>query len=94
MNADAACADVDADTDCRVRISVSKRDKHTLPVDNDCPWWRPNSIVSPTQHYTFGCTTFKGKDVENYSDLIGCLQEADCETTGTAGVCLRGPSVI
>lgn len=56
-----------------------------LPVDNACPWWRPNKIVAATQHHPFGCKTFKGKGVENYRDLVGCLQEADCETTGRCG---------
>ena len=80
-DADAA-ARARAGADGSVRISVSKRDKHTLPVDAGCPWWRPNKIVSPGKSNSVGCETFKGSAVEGYSDLIGCLQEANCEITG------------
>lgn len=67
----------------RVTISVSKKMKHQLPVDLSCTWWRPNKIVAPNMDVGgYGCTTFKGAKVANYSDLVGCMQEAACQITG------------
>lgn len=91
--ADAPCSCLDVD---RVTISVSKRNKHTLPVDPSCSWWRPNAIVGHRSNDRYGCKDFKGSVVSNYSDLVGCIQEAACEITDDRLqlVILRDPRAI
>lgn len=66
----------------RVVISVSKYNKHTLPVDPSCAWWHPNKISSVRDN-SVACNTVAGRPVGNYSDVLGCMQEAHCELKGT-----------
>ena len=51
--------------------------KHTLPVEESCPWWHPNAIASSYD----ACSTFDG-EIRSYADLLSCVEEAGCEIAG------------
>ena len=55
------------------------RDKHTLPVEESCPWYHRNGIERPGD----ACRIDDGT-ILNLADLWSCVEEAECELTGDA----------
>ena len=62
----------------RVSISLDTKNKHTLPVDESCPWYHPNSIWKGKEV----CRTRDGNEIRSYADLLSCFEEAGCRLTG------------
>lgn len=50
---------------------MSKRQKHTLPVEPSCRYWHPNTIAAPNSD-SIPCRA------SGYTDLWQCIQEANC----------------
>ncbi|CAM9117189.1 unnamed protein product, partial [Ectocarpus sp. 13 AM-2016] len=73
-SSDASCACVGID---RVEISVSCINKHTLPVNDSCPWSHGYGLAGKRD----GCWSIAGQPVENESDLWTCMQASPCEIT-------------
>ncbi|CAM9846256.1 unnamed protein product [Ectocarpus sp. 12 AP-2014] len=71
---DASCACTKIE---RVDISFSCLDKHTLPVNEYCPWSHAYGIAGTRD----GCWSIAGQPVENESDLWTCMQETPCDIT-------------
>lgn len=65
-----------------VVISLSKGGKHELPVYPTCVWWHRNGIMDRFHEDGIACPTVGGRPVGNYSDVLGCMAEADCVITG------------
>lgn len=65
-----------------VVISLSKEGKHELPVDSSCVWWHRNGIMDHVDEDGIACPTVGGRAVGNYSDVLGCMAEANCVITG------------
>lgn len=62
----------------RVSISLDTKNEHTLPVDESCPWYHPNSIWEGKEV----CRTRDGSEIRSYADLLSCFEEAGCRLTG------------
>ncbi|CAM9643384.1 unnamed protein product [Scytosiphon promiscuus] len=60
-----------------VRLTIVTYRKHILPVNSDCRWNHPGGFTDDI----FPCTTVGGRPVENYADILGCMEEAACEIT-------------
>lgn len=84
--ADSSCSCSGVD---RVRIQLIKGLKHTLPVDEKCPWQHIDNLANEK----IPCKFKDGREPQNYEELSLCVEERYCrvQSRGLQLVVFRDP---